>query len=338
MNSIVIDKPNSITLTEVPLVDPPDYCVRIRVKFAGICSSDIHIWRGHNPFARYPRVIGHEICGAIDAVGKNIATSYIGKRVVVDPVVSCGYCYSCLNNRPNVCISLHVIGVHLDGGFSDFIIVPLKNIYEIPVTVSDKTASLVEPYSVAANITSLLKPHKRDLALIYGAGPIGLVTLQVLKKIYGLKEVLVVDPVSKRRNMARESGASLTFDNSKDSLISQLGNVRPSLIIDSACDPSILKEASYLSSPAAKIGLLGFSNQESSIAQKLLAEKEISIFSSRLNNRHFPLVLDWMERNLIDPEILISHFFPLREAERAMMIFENQLHSCCKILLDIADG
>ena len=120
MRSVVIEKPNQLTLEARPIPSPGKNEVRVRIKSASICGSDIHIWHGHNPFAKYPRVIGHEFSGVIDAVGENVSKARLGERVAVDPVVSCGYCYPCLTGKPNVCTSLSVIGVHRDGGFSEY--------------------------------------------------------------------------------------------------------------------------------------------------------------------------------------------------------------------------
>ena len=93
MKSIVIQQPNSLVIEERSLPAPAPGEVRVKVKLAGICGSDSHIYRGHNPFAKYPRVIGHEFFGVIDAVGEGVDTARLGQRVSVDPVISCGHCY-----------------------------------------------------------------------------------------------------------------------------------------------------------------------------------------------------------------------------------------------------
>lgn len=118
MKSIVIEKPNTLTIETRALPQPAPGEVRIKVRLAGICGSDSHIYRGHNPFAKYPRVIGHEFFGVIDAVGDNVNHDRIGERVSVDPVISCGHCYPCSVGKPNVCTSLVVLGVHRDGGLA----------------------------------------------------------------------------------------------------------------------------------------------------------------------------------------------------------------------------
>jgi L-gulonate 5-dehydrogenase len=335
MKSVVIQQPGELALSERELPQPAAGEVRVKVQYASICGSDVHIWHGHNPFAKYPRVIGHEFFGLIDAVGDGVDASRVGERVAVDPVVSCGHCYPCSVGRPNVCKTLQVIGVHRDGGFSDYALAPAENAYRLPASIPDKLASLVEPFTIAANITAFLQPQSGDTALVYGAGPMGLTAIQVLKGVYGVKQVLVVDRLPERLALALANGADKVFNNSETPLAAQLEGVQPTLIIDAACHPSILAEAAALASPAARIGLLGFSGEPCSITQQSLTSKELSLFTSRLNSKRFPQVIEWMDKGLIQPEKLVTHYFPLSEIESAMTLFEKDPRTCCKVILQM---
>ncbi len=262
MKSIVIQQPNQLVIEARPRPQPGAGEVRVKITLAGICGSDSHIYRGHNPFAKYPRVIGHEFFGVIDAVGEGVDPSRSGERVSVDPVISCGHCYPCSVGKPNVCTSLVVLGVHREGGFSEYATVPAKNAWRIPDAIPDKHAVMVEPFTIAANVTGQANPGEQDVALIYGAGPMGLVTVQALKGVYKVKQVIVVDRIDERLAMAQRSGADWVFNNGEQSLQAALDEkgIKPTLIIDAACHPSILQEAITLASPAARIVLMGFSS------------------------------------------------------------------------------
>ena len=181
MRSVIVKEPGQLNIASRPVPVPGSHEVRVKIAFAGICGSDVHIYQGHNPFAKYPRVIGHEFFGIVDAVGEQVSPARIGERVAVDPVVSCGHCYPCSVGRPNVCAQLQVIGVHRDGGFSDYACVPAKNAWRIPEAISDRQATMVEPFTIAANITAQLQPTPQDIALVYGAGPMCLTVIQALK-------------------------------------------------------------------------------------------------------------------------------------------------------------
>jgi len=335
MKSVVIAKPGELVVAERDQPQPAAGEVLVKVQYASICGSDVHIWHGHNPFARYPRVIGHEFFGVITATGEGVETARIGERVAVDPVVSCGHCYPCSVGRPNVCSELQVIGVHRDGGFSEYAAVPAQNAYVVPDAIPDKLASLIEPFTIAANICAFLQPQPGDIALIFGAGPMGLTAIQALKGVYNLSKVIVADRLPERLKMAQENGADVVLNNSEIPLAAQLEGIRPTLIIDAACHPGILAEAVALASPAARIGLLGFSGEPCTVTQQSLTSKELSLFTSRLNSHRFPQVIDWMEKKLIQPEKLVTHYLPLADVETAMTLFEKDPRSCCKVILTV---
>ncbi|MBA0196837.1 Zn-dependent oxidoreductase [Pectobacterium brasiliense] len=340
MKSIVIQQPNSLVIEERPIPQPAAGEVRVKVKLAGICGSDSHIYRGHNPFAKYPRVIGHEFFGVIEAVGEGVEASRLGERVSVDPVVSCGHCYPCSIGKPNVCTSLVVLGVHRDGGFSEYAAVPAKNAHIIPDEIPDEFAVMVEPFTISANVTAQVKPTEQDVALIYGAGPMGLTSVQVLKGVFNVKEVIVVDRIPERLDMALRSGADRIINNASLSLKDELEalNIKPTLIVDAACHPSILQEAITIASPAARIAIMGFSSEPCQVSQQGITSKEISIFSSRLNANKFPIVIEWLKAKRIDPAKLITHRFDYQEVVQAIEVFEKDQKRCCKVLLTFNDA
>lgn len=340
MKSIVIQQPNSLVIEERPIPQPAAGEIRVKVKLAGICGSDSHIYRGHNPFAKYPRVIGHEFFGVIEAVGEGVEASRLGERVSVDPVVSCGHCYPCSIGKPNVCTSLVVLGVHRDGGFSEYAAVPAKNAHIIPDEIPDEFAVMVEPFTISANVTAQVKPTEQDVALIYGAGPMGLTSVQVLKGVFNVKEVIVVDRIPERLDMALRSGADRVINNASLSLKDELEalNIKPTLIVDAACHPSILQEAITIASPAARIAIMGFSSELCQVSQQGITSKEISIFSSRLNANKFPIVIEWLKAKRIDPAKLITHRFDYQEVVQAIEVFEKDQKRCCKVLLTFNDA
>lgn len=335
MKSIVIRQPDELVIEERSLPEPAAGEVRVKVSLAGICGSDSHIYRGHNPFARYPRVIGHEFFGVIDALGEGVAPERLGQRVSVDPVISCGHCYPCSVGRPNVCTSLVVLGVHRDGGFSEYAVVPQANAWVIPAAIPDASAVMVEPFTIAANVTGQVSPTENDIALVYGAGPMGLTTVQALKGVYRVKQVIVVDRIEERLTMAKHSGADWVINNAEQSLPALLEEkgIKPTFIVDAACHPSILTEAIGLASPAARIVIMGFSSEPGTLVQQAITGKELSIFSSRLNANKFPVVIDWLVRGLIDPAKLVTHTFEYQHVTDAIELFETDQRRCCKVLL-----
>ncbi|OIQ73887.1 putative zinc-type alcohol dehydrogenase-like protein YjmD [mine drainage metagenome] len=339
MLSVVVEKPNSMAVCERPMPLPKVGEVRVRVRFAGICGSDLHIFHGLNPFVSYPRVIGHEFVGQIDAVGDGVSQARIGETVVVDPVISCGTCHACLIGRQNVCSRLQVIGVHRDGGFSEYTCAPAKNAYVIPKNLPLANAAIIEPFAVAANVTSRTGVLPSDIALVYGAGPVGLNLLQVLKRVYGI-QAFITDHLDERLALALNCGASEneTINTSREKLPEALvkrGVVGgPTLIYDAVCHFSILEEAVRIAAPAGRIGILGFSPTPSAIPQQELTKKELSLYASRLNCAMFPTVIDWIERGLVDLGHIITHKVDFHDVAAAFHITESTPRESCKVLLD----
>jgi len=339
MLSIVVDQPDSLALRELPLPEPAAGEVRVRVRYAGICGSDLHIYHGQNPFVSYPRVIGHEFFGRIDAVGPGVDPSRLGERVSVDPVISCGQCHACRIGRRNVCRHLAVLGVHRQGGFSQFVCAPAANAYRVPDNISATCAAIIEPFAVAANVTARTGVLPQDVALIYGAGPVGLNLLQVLKKVYGIK-AYITDRLDERLALARACGAdedeviNTSRIGLEEALKARGVDGGPTLIYDAVCHPSILEEAVRLAAPAGRIGILGFSATPSAIPQQELTKKELSLHASRLNSAMFPTVIDWISRGLVQPDHIITHRVDFRNVREAFDLAERNPRYSCKVLLD----
>lgn len=213
-----------------------------------------------------------------------------------------------------------------------------RDAHRIPDSIVDHHAVMVEPFTIAANVTGQVNPTEQDVALIYGAGPMGLTTVQALKGVYQVKTVIVVDRIEERLAMAKQSGADWTLNNGQHSLAEFLQQkaLKPTLIVDAACHPAILQEAITLASPAARIVLMGFSSDPCEIVQQGITGKELAIYSSRLNANKFPVVIDWLSKGLIDPDKLITHTFDYQHVTDAIELFEKDQRQCCKVLLTFA--
>lgn len=341
MLSVVVDQPHSMGVHEMPTPEPAAGEVRVRVRYAGICGSDLHIFHGKNPFVSYPRVIGHEFVGRIESVGAGVDASRVGEIVAVDPVISCGRCHACAIGRRNVCRSLTVLGVHRDGGFSEYACVPAANAHRIAPEIADTCAAIVEPFAVAANATARTGVLPSDVALIYGAGTVGLTLLQVLKHVYGIR-AFIADRLDERLALARKCGAAAdevihaATETVPDALERRGVDGGPTLIFDAVCHPSILEEAVRLAAPAARIGVLGFSSEPSSIVQAELTKKELTLCASRLNCAMFPQVIEWIADGRVHPEHIVTHTLDFRDVARAFELAERNPRESCKILLDFA--
>ena len=336
MKVVFIAEPHSLEIKEMPTPEAGKGEVLLRVRAAGICGSDMHIYHGTNPLAKYPRIIGHEFSGEIAALGEGVEGFSVGDRVTVDPVTSCGECYACSIGRRNVCERLEVFGVHRDGGFAEYVALPASNLHKVPASWSFEKAALVEPFTIAANVLSRTECAGSDKLLIMGAGPIGQVILQAVRRLG--TACAVSDIVDVRLEKARRLGAELTVNPKEmpleDAVAAWTGGKGVPLIIDAVGSPDLFPSLLRMASPTGRIGLLGFSKEPSPFVQLEAVRKELSIFGSRLNRNKFPEVISWFEEGLVEPELLISHRFPFERAKEAMEFVQSHPSEVCKVILE----
>ncbi|MCD7110842.1 Zn-dependent oxidoreductase [Rhizobium sp. DKSPLA3] len=335
MVTISVREPYTLEIDDRPVPQPGPGEVAIRVRRAGICGSDMHILHGSNPFAVYPRVIGHEFAGVIEALGEGVSSLAIGQHVVADPVISCGTCYPCRIGRSNVCANLQVIGVHRDGGFRAVAIVPEANAVKVSSTLGLDVAALAEPLAVAANVLWRTECTKDDVVLIYGAGTVGITVLQ-MAKMKGAR-CIIADIDADRLVRAREFGADVVINSREQSVAEvvapELDGLGPSIVIDGAGIPSLLEEACRVAAPAGRIGLLGFSPGPCNISQQEIVRKELTLVGSRLNRRFIPEVIGWLEAGLLRPEAMITQTFDARDARAAFDLVEKHPEQTLKVQL-----
>jgi L-gulonate 5-dehydrogenase len=337
MIEIAVASPGQLTLVnrnERPRPGPGE--ALLRVHRAGICGSDMHILHGSNPFARYPRVIGHEFAGEIVETGAGADTVSPGDRVVIDPVLSCGRCYACRAGRPNVCGNLEVLGVHRDGGFRDFAVVPAANCVKVPANLPIEVAALAEPFAVAANVLSRTGIGPEDTVLIYGAGTVGLTVLQVAR-LHGAR-CIVSDIDAARLERARGYGAAAVLDprsvSVPDAVQGENDGLGPTVVIDGAGIPALLEEACRVASPAGRIGLRGFSPAPCNISQQEIVKKELAIVGSRLNRRFISQVVEWLADGRLRPAGMITQTFAASDARAAFDLVEQEPGRTIKVQLD----
>ncbi|MGQ9369173.1 Zn-dependent oxidoreductase [Azospirillum sp. ST 5-10] len=335
MVALTVEKPHVLTLADAaaPAAAPGE--VLVRVQRAGICGSDMHILHGSNPFAVYPRIIGHEFAGVVEAVGDGVDGLAPGDHVVVDPVVSCGRCYACRVGRSNVCASLEVFGVHRDGGFRDRVAVPAANAVKVSRDLPIAIAALAEPFSIAANVLSRTGIDAGDTVLVYGAGTVGLTVLQVAK-LHGAR-CIVADLDEARLERARAFGADVALNPAAtpvpEAVRGENDGLGPSVVIDGAGVPALLEEACRVASPAGRIGLLGFSPSPCPVIQQEIVKKELTLVGSRLNRRLLPQVVAWLEAGKLTPAAMITQTFPAVRAAEAFSLIENDPSSTIKVQL-----
>ncbi len=175
MKAAVTVEWNKMEVQETPIPEPGPGEALVRVKLAGICGSDVHIFQGHHPTAVSPVAQGHEFVGTLEKVNGANINAAIGDRVVVEPLISCGVCEACREGHMHVCRNLGLLGIHRHGAFAEYVVVDAAKVIRVPDTLSNELAALTEPVAVAAHVTARGGLQKGDRTLVIGAGPIGLI-------------------------------------------------------------------------------------------------------------------------------------------------------------------
>lgn len=210
MKALTWIKENLIEIKDIEVPRIKDNEILIKVKYAGICGSDITVLKGKHISAKPPVVLGHEFSGVVEK--SNSKDFNIEDKVVVEPLISCGRCEACISGSTHVCKYLKLYGIHKDGGFAEFVIIPDNSVYKLPDGVTLLEGALVEPLSVAIHSLEMSGMKLGDNVLVTGAGPIGILC-GILARNFGANNVIITDISNFRLDIARKFG--MTSFNSK---------------------------------------------------------------------------------------------------------------------------
>lgn len=335
MLKAVLEKPFKIKLLGSDVLAPKRKEVLIKVLVAGICGSDLHAYRGTQPFISYPRVLGHEIAGEIAEIGEDVKGRRKGDLVTVDPVFSCGKCYACRVGRRNCCRDVKVLGVHVDGGFSEYITVPSNIVYEAPQGIPPEILALTEPLSIGAQANNRGDVSGGDTVAILGAGTIGLASL-LIAKTKDCK-VIVADLIPSRLKLAKELGADRIVNVREEDLMGVITEFTKedgaSVVIEATGSPQAVEDSIRIVSPAGRIVILGLTNKSVSISPVELIRKELDFRGSRLNNKLFPYTLGLLSSMEDKVRRLITHRFHIKDINAAFELLDKHSEKVIKVLL-----
>lgn len=336
MKALCVQSPHNISIEERPMpVITSLKEVLVKVKAAGICGSDVHIYHGTSSVATYPRVIGHEVAGEVIETGAGVSGFSTGDHVVMDPVISCGSCYQCRIGRRNVCSRLQVRSVHVDGGYQEYLVLPQESIYHVPPLLTWEEAVMIEPFTIAEQVCSRAQLAQEDSVLIMGAGPVGLSILK-MAKLYGAT-CFVSDVVEYKLAFARQYGADACLHaqqlDVRDEILHLTGGNGATVVIDAACTPTSFGQALSCVCAAGRVITLGFGKEPSAISQLSITAREIDVRGSRLHNNKFPAVIEYFSQGKLEVKDMITHRFPFTAIHEALRVVENPAIEKGKVVL-----
>lgn len=313
MQAVVFTGPGQVEITELPDPSPRPDEVILDVAAVGICGTDLHILDGDFN-STFPVVPGHEFAGEVVAVGDEVSTLRVGDRVGVNPSYICHRCRPCRRGRTNLCEVAGGYGTTWNGGAAEFAAVGEQYCVRLPAGVDTAAATLIEPLSCAIRGYDVARAALGDRAVIYGAGTMGLMMLQLAKHA-GLAEVHVVDISAERLAGARQLGCTGTATSADelpyptwDLVIEASGNARA--IQDGL--GRVERGGTFLQFGVAA------SAATAVISPYRIYHEEITVTGSMATLNSYQRAVDVFAAGVIDPAEFISHRFPLARYDDAL--------------------
>lgn len=320
MKAVVFDQDNSARIVNRP--DPtigPDE-VLIRMAACGICGSDLHLEEINSFQLPYPFTPGHEVSGVVAETGSEIENTERGVHVVVQPAISCGTCRSCLRSRPNLCTNLQSLGLQRPGGFAEYVAVPAENV-RLSGGLPDSVAACTEPLACALHGIARLAPAPDDTLILFGAGTIGLFTLQLFR-MRSTGFVQVVDSRPARLAAARSLGAdeAVEADARRGVVPEEISKNRFDAVVDATGVPTVVETALQFLTAGGTMLMVGSCPAGAPIqfVPRALQRIDAAVIGSFSYADEFDSALRLLVEGRIRTDQIVTHSFSLNDFEKAL--------------------
>lgn len=306
---------------------------RVQLRMAGLCGSDLSAYRGTSPLVSYPRVLGHEVL--VDILECRERPTLEGHRAVLDPMIPCGYCRACRAGRSNCCVRLRVMGVHVDGGLRETYTVELRHLHPVPMEMPDEVAVLAEPLTIAYHAVQRSGIAAGEIAVVFGAGAIGLLIARLLVRARGCRTYIVdVDP--ERLKVAKRLGAA-PLQGNEASLLEALVEVTDGdladVVFEASGNATATRTTTALVGHGGRVVLVGWNQRAVEFDTVTLMRKELSVIGSRNSFNAFPAVLRVLADGVVDSTALITHRFAMGDAAEALHVLDQNQGTVLKVLI-----
>jgi L-gulonate 5-dehydrogenase len=328
-----------------PVLQPGQ--VLIKSGFAGLCGTDLHIYRGEFPErVKYPAVQGHEFGGVIEEVGRGVRGLKRGDAVAVDPIVSCHGCVACMGGRINACRSLKLLGIDLLGGFAEYVAAPASHVFPLPENVPLSHVPMVEVYGLGHHVLSRGLVQAGETVVILGAGKLGLSVLDVLCHGASPGLAIAVDVDEFRLGIARRLGAEYAIDLRAEDPVERVLELTHGEGADCVIEcvghwhevpgrEGPLAQAVKMVRSGGRIVTAGLGEQPTNVHFKSLVIKEAQIIASRVSLGEFPRAIRMLGKGLLHPELLITDQLPMRDVGKAFARLDAEDPRMIKMVLDV---
>ena len=309
MKSLILQKPFDFQYKEVP--NDPSLApneVLLKIHNIGICGTDYHAFRGNQPFFSYPRRLGHELGAEIIAVGEGVDVGKypLSSRVSVEPYLHCGTCSACRRGKTNCCETLQVLGVHTEGGMTEFIKVPAAKVH-ISKTLAYEQLALVETLAIGCHAVERAAIAENDVVLVIGAGPIGLSVVEFARLTGAPIFVLDMD-MNRLAFCAEMYNVKTILKTATDFDLSAHLPERPTVIFDATGNEHSMNDTIKEVANGGKIIFVGLHQGNVVFKDTDFHRREVTLMSSRnALPPNFKFIIKNMENGVIDTSKWITH-------------------------------
>ncbi len=339
MKAGVFTKVKEIEIKDVPKPELKDGEALIKVDYCNICGSDIHVFQGHHPTAKFPLIPGHEFVGElVEIKGENPQNIKAGDLVVAQPVFSCGYCDSCAKGMDNVCQNLSFGGIHLDGAMAEYVKVLTRKVYRMPSDMDKKLASFTEPLAVAVHDVRKSGLQVGETALVIGGGPIGIL-IALVARLNGAH--VVISEISEYRCKFIEEMGFKTVNpldkDAKEQHMAITGGKGYEVVFEVSGSQPGLTSTIELSKIGATIMIVGMGVKPYEVNFTQVFLKELTLKGVRIHSQYnFIGAMNILKSGVLNKDIekLISKVYKLDELESALEYIQNNT-DFFKVLVEI---
>ncbi len=337
MKGVKLEKPWEVGVVELEKPVPKEGEALIRIMTAGICGSDIGAFRGTNGLVTYPRVIGHELAGIVEAIPEdNPKGIKAGDKVIIDPYLYCGHCYPCSIGRTNCCTDLHVLGVHVDGGMAEYFCHPADMLVKMPEDMDWILAAMAEPLTISLHGVHRGGLKAGEFCAIYGAGPIGLLAA-LIAEAYGAHAILI-DVVQERLDFGKELGVEYIINSGKENPVEKVaestGGNMAQLVMECTGANVCIRGSLDLVSNAGRITFTGWPKSETSLPTDVFTKKEIDIRGARTSAGEFEEAIDLITSGKVDVKKILTKVVTVEEAAETIIDIEKNPGNYMKVVVD----
>ena len=311
---------------ERDIPQPKDDEVLVKLEYVGICGSDLHYYESGaigDYVVKPPFVLGHEPGGTVVEVGKNVTHQKVGDRVALEPGKTCGHCEFCKTGRYNLCPDVVFFATPpVDGVFQEYVAHEAGLCFKLPDNVSTMEGALIEPLAVGFHAARQGGAQAGQVAVVTGAGCIGLVSMMALKAM-GVSKVYSVDVMDKRLDKALELGADGVINGSREDAVKKVmeltGGMGCDLVIETAGTEITTRQAVQMTKKGATIVLVGYSKTgEIKMPISLALDKELT-FKTVFRYRHiYPMAIDAVASGRVNLKGIVTNEFALDDIQEAM--------------------